>query len=61
LVNEQSGIGLRGDRPVGENDSGDSALLVRRLWALRLAVLPWLALVLGPTFIALKDLVQPAI
>jgi hypothetical protein len=36
---------------MGENDPSDSARLERRLWAFRVAILPWLALVLGPLFL----------
>ncbi len=36
---------------MGENDPTDSARLERRLWAFRVAILPWLALVLFPLFL----------
>lgn len=44
---------------MGESDAAGSARLERRLWTLRVAILPWLVLVVGPMSLGMKDLVEP--
>ena len=44
---------------MGEGEVDKSARLQRGLWMLRVAVVPWLGLVLGPMFLGLRSLLEP--